>query len=103
MVACTGLLATICWSARQTRKGAAEPSDSSAEIWLVWVIAQYIDIRLYITLSHIEKRERKMNKIFLIEAKNAVISHSTYNFSNNKQGISNCFHPHFSSYKDLHQ
>lgn len=42
MVACTGLLATICWSARQARKGAAEPSDSSAEIWLVWVHRPYI-------------------------------------------------------------
>lgn len=37
MVACIGLLATICWSTRQARKGAAEPSDSGAEIRLVWV------------------------------------------------------------------
>jgi len=53
MVAHTGLLATICWSARQTRKGAAEPSDSSAEIWLVWDIAQYpfLMSRLGITYS----------------------------------------------------
>ncbi len=40
MVIRIGLLATICWLARQARKGAAEPSDSSAEIWLVWIIAQ---------------------------------------------------------------
>jgi len=39
MVDRTGRLATICWSARQARKGAAEPSDSSAEIWLVRDIA----------------------------------------------------------------
>jgi len=69
----------------------------------VWVIAQYIDIRLYITLLHREKCERKINKIFLIEAKNAVMSHSTYNFLNDKLGISSCFHPHFAPYENLHQ
>jgi hypothetical protein len=37
MVTCAGYLATKCWSTRQTRKGAAEPSDSGAEIWLVRV------------------------------------------------------------------
>lgn len=37
MVACIGLLATICWLPRQARKGAAEPSDSGAEIRLVRV------------------------------------------------------------------
>jgi len=42
MVTCAGFLATICWLARQARKGAAEPSDSSAEIRLVRVIAQYL-------------------------------------------------------------
>ncbi len=42
MVACTGLLATKCWSARQIRKEAAEPSDSCAEIGLVWGITQYM-------------------------------------------------------------
>ncbi len=41
MVARAGLLATICWLARQARKGAAEPSDSSAEIWLVRVRHPY--------------------------------------------------------------
>ena len=37
MVACAGYLATKCWSTRQARKGATEPSDSGAEIWLVRV------------------------------------------------------------------
>ena len=37
MVACAGYLATKCWSTRQARKGATEPPDSGAEIWLVRV------------------------------------------------------------------
>lgn len=37
MVACVGYLATICWSTRQAWKGAAEPSDSGAEIRLARV------------------------------------------------------------------
>lgn len=47
MVACIGLLATICWSTRQARKGAAEPSDSGAEIRLVWVTTLIIVNRVY--------------------------------------------------------
>ena len=43
MVACAGYLATICWSTRQARKGAAEPSDSGAEIWLVRVATLFFD------------------------------------------------------------
>lgn len=55
MVTCTGLLATICWLARQARKGATEPSDSSAEIGLVWVIALiqlgYCKLMSYLVLA----------------------------------------------------
>ncbi len=51
MVACAGYLATICWSTRQARKGAAEPSDSGAEIWLVRV-ATLILMSLVITLFY---------------------------------------------------
>ncbi|GAB4298746.1 MAG: hypothetical protein Kow0083_11170 [Methylophaga sp.] len=36
MVARIGLLAAICRLTRQARKGAAEPSDSGAEVRLVW-------------------------------------------------------------------
>jgi len=53
MVACTGFLATKCWSTRQARKGAAEPSDSGAEIWLVRVATLLMSLVSHYHMSYL--------------------------------------------------
>ena len=64
MVTCAGFLATICWSTRQTRKGAAEPSDSGAEIWLVRVIAQFYELGIRAVMSYLVLARKWRPKTF---------------------------------------
>ena len=64
MVTCAGFLATTCWSTRQARKGAAEPSDSGAEIWLVRVIAQFFELGIRAVMSYLVLARKWRPKTF---------------------------------------
>ena len=64
MVACTGFLATICWSTRQARKGAAEPSDSGAEIWLVRVATLLMSLVSHYHMSYLVLARKWRPKTF---------------------------------------
>lgn len=64
MVACAGYLATKCWSTRQARKGATEPSDSGAEIWLVRVIAQFYELGIHAVMSYLVLARKWRPKTF---------------------------------------